>query len=234
MTIEINDITFSYVSPGEDPDRVTLLDHISLNIPSGEFVLLRGGNRSGKSTLARMLNGLLLPTSGVILVDGINTRDPDWRWEIRRRVGIIFQEPENQILGTTVAEDVAFGPENLGLAAAIIRERVLDALQTVGMSDYADVSPHLLSRSQQLKVSLAAILAMQPSCIVLDEATAGLEPADAIEIMLLLQRLNRETGVTVFIIAHETEERITADTTILLKNGRLVRTGMTLRNETSC
>lgn len=233
-TIEIHDVTFSYAPPQLPYTSVTLLDHITLEIDSGEFVVLRGEDVTGTSTLTRLLNGLLLPTSGAILIDGLDTRDQTSCWEIRRRVGVIFREPENQIVGTTVAEDVAFGPENLCLAPEIIRERVHDALQAVGMSDFADVSPYQLSGVELLKASLAAVLAMHPSCIVLDQATAGLEPDGASEIPLLLQRLNRETGLTVLMIRYSAEERISADRTFLLQDGRLVECGEALSVEPPC
>lgn len=221
-TIEIHDVTYSYAPPELPHTCVTLLDHMTLEIDSGEFVVLTGGDATGTSTFTRLLNGLLLPTSGVILIDGLDTRDQASCWEIRRRVGVIFRETENQIVGTTVAEDVAFGPENLCLDPEIIRERVHDALQAVGMSDCADVSPYQLNGVELLKASLAAVLAMHPSCIIVDQATAGLEPDGASEIPLLLQRLNRETGLTVLMIRHSTEERISADRTYLLQDGRLV------------
>lgn len=225
MTIQVRDVTFVYDVPGQTRTIVTVLDHLSLDISSGEFIVLTGEDGSGKSTLTKLLNGLLQPTSGVILIDGMDTLDESCCWEIRRRVGVIFQKPDDQIVGTTVAEDVAFGPENLGLASETIRERVRDALRTVGMHDSADTAPHLLNSVQQIKVSLAAILAMQPSCIILDQATSGLDPAGYSEITQLLQRLNRETGVTVLIMTHPTDEHITADRIVQLRCGRLVTTG---------
>ena len=202
------------------------LNGISLSISSGEFVVLLGRNGSGKSTLARLFNGLLLPTSGRVLVYGIDTRDQSGNWEVRRRVGMLFQEPDNQIVGATVAEDVAFGPENLGLAPEIIQVRVREALQAVNMLEYADHAPHLLSGSQKLKVSLAGVLAMQPSCVVLDESTSRLDPAGRKEIMSLLRRLNREAGLTVVLITHLMEEVCAADRAIVLHAGRIVRDGM--------
>ena len=221
-TIQFRDVTFVYALPGQTRDIVTVFDHLSFDISSGEFIVVTGEDGSGKSTLARLLNGLLQPTSGVILIDGMDTMDQSCCWEIRRRVGVIFQQPDNQIVGTTVAEDVAFGPENLGLASETIRERVYDALRTVGMHDSADSAPHLLNSVQQLKVCLAALLAMQPSCLVLDQATSGLDPAGYAEIINLLQRLNRETGLTVLIMTHPTDKHIAADRIIQLCCGRMV------------
>ncbi len=232
--IQVRDVTFAYALPGQTRDVVTVFDHLSLDINSGEFIVLTGEDGSGKSTLTRLLNGLLQPTSGVILIDGMDTRDQSCCWEIRRRVGVIFQNPENQIVGTTVAEDVAFGPENLGLASEIIRERVHNTLRTVGMHDSADTAPHLLNSVQQIKVSLAALLAMQPSCIVLDQATSGLDPSGYSEVTQLLQRLNRETGVTVLIMAHPTDEHISADRIIQLHCGRPVITGETPNPASTC
>ncbi len=223
--IQVRDVTFVYALPGQTRAVVTLFEHLSLDISSGEFIVLTGEDGSGKSTLTRLLNGLLQPTSGVILIEGMDTRDQSCCWEIRRRIGVIFQNPDDQIVGTTVAEDVAFGPENLGLASETIRERVHDALRIVGMLDAADSAPHLLNRVQQLKVSLAALLAMQPSCIVLDQATSGLDPAGYAEIIHLLQRLNRETGLTVLIMAQPMDEHISADRIIRLHSGRPVITG---------
>jgi energy-coupling factor transporter ATP-binding protein EcfA2 len=233
-TIQVRNVTLVYALPGQTRDVVTLFEHLSFDISSGEFIVLTGEDGSGKSSLTRLLNGLLQPTSGVILIDGMDTRDPSCCWEIRRRVGIIFQKPENQIVGTTVAEDVAFGPENLGLASEIIRERVHDALRTVGMRDAADCAPHLLNRVQQLKVSLAALLTMQPSCIVLDQATSGLDPSGYSEVTRLLQRLNRETGLTVLIMTHTTDEHISADRIIQLHCGRPVTTGVTPNPASTC
>ncbi len=233
-TIQVRDVTFEYAVPGQTPDIVKVFDHLSLDISSGEFIVLTGEDGSGKSTLTRLLNGLLQPTSGVILVDGMDTQDQSCCWEIRRRVGVIFQQTDNQIVGTTVAEDVAFGPENLGLASETIRERVYDALRTVGMHDSADCAPHLLNSVQQIKVSIAALLAMQPSCIVLDQPISGLDPDGYSEIIQLLQRLNREAGLTVLIMAHTTDEHISADRIIKLCCGQMVTNGEPPSRASTC
>ncbi|MBV5341477.1 MAG: ATP-binding cassette domain-containing protein [Deltaproteobacteria bacterium] len=215
------DVTFCSVGNSHSPP-FRLLDGVTLSIRRGEFVALFGGSACGKTTLARLLNGLLLPNSGCVMIDGIDTREQGGRWEVRRRVGMLFQEPDNQIVGTTVAEDVAFGPENLGLASEIIQSKVRNALQAVGMSEYADQAPHLLSGIQKLKVSLAGVLALNPSCVVIDESTALLDPAERTEIMALLRRLNREDRLTVLLVTRLKEELCAADRAIMLHAGRVV------------
>lgn len=219
--IEVADVTYCSAGNSLSPP-FRLLDGVTLLIRSGEFVALSGGSACGKTTLVRLLNGLLLPSSGCVMIDGVDTREQAGRWEVRRRVGMIFQEPDNQIVGTTVAEDVAFGPENLGLASEIIQNKVQNALQTVGMTEYADQAPHLLSGIQKLKVSLAGVLALNPSCIVIDESTALLESAERREIMALLRRLNRENQLTVLLVTRLNEQLCAADRAIMLHAGRVV------------
>jgi len=221
--IEFCDVTFSR-STGTTPPLPTL-DKFTLGIAKGEFVAIRGDKWCGKSTLAKLLNGQLFPTKGDIFVNGMNTRDETIRWELRRIVGILFQDLDNQIVGTTVAEDVAFGPENLGLTSKTIRTRVDDALQMVGMVDYSGSAPHILSGIQKLKVSLAGVLAMQPACIVIDESTSGLDHSGRREIMQLLRRLSRESGLTVVLFTQLPEELNLTDRVVKLQAGRIIYDG---------
>jgi len=201
------------------------LDGISVKIAQGEFVAVIGRNGSGKTTFARMLNALLLPTSGTVCICGINPLDENQIWDVRNRVGMIFQDPDSQIIGTTVEEDVAFGPENLGLAPPEIRERVQEALRSVTMSHHAHTPPHLLSGGEKQKVSLAGILAMQPECIILDEATALLDPTGRKEVLDLVRRLNREKGITVVHITHDMEEACLAGRVLVLDAGKIILDG---------
>lgn len=226
--ISLQNVTYHY------SNRNKILDGSAFSIYSGEFVAILGQKKSGKSTLARLLNALLLPTSGVVLINGMDTRDLSMLWEIRRQVGMILPEPDNQIVGTTVAEDVAFGPENLGWSSEIIQARVLEALQIVGMLSYADSAPHILSRLQKLKVSLAGVLAMQPVCLVLDGSCGALDAADREELQQLLLRLNREHGLTVLVMAELLEEIGAADRVFELQAGRLVRNDTVLPGRPSC
>ncbi len=213
-----------YVYHAGTADAVLALDGISLNIDRGEFVAIVGGNGSGKSTLAKHLNALLQPTEGDVLVDGMNTRDRVALWEIRRRVGMVFQNPDNQLVATVVEEDVAFGPENLGLPPAQIVERVEEALRVVEMLPYRRHEPHLLSGGQKQRVAIAGILAMRPECLVLDEATTMLDPQGRHEVMETIIRLNRE-DVTVIHITHAMEEAAQCRRVIVLAGGRVAMDG---------
>src|SRR2546427_539200 len=190
----------------------------------GEFVAIVGGNGSGKSTLAKHLNALLLPTEGEVFVDGMNTRDRGALWEIRQRVGMVFQNPDNQLVATVVEEDVAFGPENLGLPPAEIVARVDEALRVVEMAEYRQHEPHLLSGGQKQRVAIAGILAMRPQCLLLDEATTMLDPQGQREVMETIQRLNRD-GVTVIHITHAMEEAVQCPRVIVLADGRVALDG---------
>jgi len=181
-----------------------------------------GANGSGKSTLAKCLNGLLLPTAGRVVVDGLDTADPATIWAVRQRVGMVFQNPDNQLVATVVEEDVAFGPENLGLPSAEIRQRVADALRVVGMWEYRRHEPHLLSGGQKQRVAIAGILAMRPRCLILDEATAMLDPQGRLEVLDTVARLNRDEGITIVHITHAMEEAVLARRVIALAGGRLV------------
>lgn len=211
--IQIKDLEYKYSS------NMAALDKINLEIYEGEFVVIIGSNGSGKSTLAKLLNVLLVPSGGSILVDGFSTANPDNVWEIRQRVGMVFQNPDNQLVAATVEEDVAFGPENLGVPPAEIRRRVDDALRQVGMDGYQKHAPHNLSGGQKQRIAIAGVIAMLPKCIVLDEPTAMLDPQGRREVIETITRLNREQKKTVVLITHYMEEAIGADRVVVLNNG---------------
>lgn len=201
--------------------EVKALDGVDLEIAEGEFVAVIGANGSGKSTLARHLNALLLPTAGRVLVRGLDTAEEKNLWDIRQQVGMVFQNPDNQIVAAVVEEDVAFGPENIGVPGAEIAARVRDALAAVNMSAYAKHAPHLLSGGQKQRIAIAGILALGPRCIVLDEPTAMLDPQGRREIVATVKRLNREQGITVIYITHYMSEAIEADRVIVMEAGHL-------------
>ncbi len=217
---EVEDLR--YVYHPNTPQAVQALDGLSFTIQAGEYVGIVGGNGSGKSTLAKHLNALLVPTSGRVRVGGLDTRDRDATWTIRRRVGMIFQNPDNQLVATVVEEDVAFGPENLGLPPAVIREHVEDALTAVGMTAFRRQAPHLLSGGQKQRVAIAGILAMRPDCIVLDEATTMLDPEGRAEVLATVRALNRRDGITIILISHAMEDLADAGRVIALDAGRIV------------
>jgi energy-coupling factor transport system ATP-binding protein len=214
-----------YVYNPDTPQAVVALDGLSFSVRPGEFLGIVGGNGSGKSTLARHLNALLLPTAGRVRVGGLDTRDRTAVWEIRRQVGMVFQNPDNQLVATVVEEDVAFGPENLGLPPAVIRERVEAALQAVGMAPYRRSAPHLLSGGQKQRVAIAGILAMRPSCIVLDEATTMLDPEGRADVLATVAALNEREGITVILISHNLEDLVDTHRIIALDAGRIVLDG---------
>ena len=218
--IEIVNVGFQYVGA----EKVAL-KNISLSIQKGEVVAIVGHNGSGKSTLCKMLNALLLPAEGTVTVDGMDTRDENNLLEIRRRVGMVFQNPDNQLVTTIVEEDVGFGPENLGVPPAEIRERVDAALNEVEMSEYAEKASHALSGGQKQRVAIAGLLAMQPEVLVLDEATAMLDPRGREEVLSTVRKLNRERGMTVVMITQFMEEALDADRVFVLSEGRLVMEG---------
>ncbi|MBC7217761.1 MAG: energy-coupling factor transporter ATPase [Candidatus Caldatribacterium sp.] len=207
----------------EETEATSVLRGISCVLREGEFVVLLGRNGSGKSTLAKHCNGLLLPKRGFVFVDGMDTKDPSVLWEIRRRVGLVFQNPDNQLVATTVEEDVAFGPENLGLPPEEIRKRVDEALERVGMAEYKKREPHTLSGGQKQRVAIAGVLAMRPKYLVLDEATAMLDPEGRQELLELLQELRQEVGI--LHITHNVEEALLADRVLVIDEGRIVAEG---------
>lgn len=201
---------------------VNAVENANFTIQKGEFVAVVGRNGSGKSTLARMMNALLIPTEGVVYVDGIDTKNEDMVWEIRRHVGMVFQNPDNQIVGTTVEEDVAFGLENIGVPRDEMILRISEALATVKLEKERRTEPHLLSGGQKQRCAIAGITAMRPECIVLDEATAMLDPIGRREVMSLVHKLNREQGITIVHITHHMDEVSSADRVILIDNGHIL------------
>ena len=221
--IEVNHLSHLYVD--ENGNDVRALDDVSLTIRRGEFVAIIGTNGSGKSTLAKHFNVLLQPTEGTVTVCGFNTLDDEHIWNIRQHVGMVFQNPDNQIVAAVVEEDVAFGPENLGVPSAEIRKRVDDALAAVNMTEYAEHGPHLLSGGQKQRIAIAGVLAMKPDCIVLDEPTAMLDPKGRLEVLETIHRLNKEEGITIVIITHFMEEAVTADRVVVMKNGVKLQEG---------
>ena len=224
MMIETRDLTYTYPAP-EGEQNPPALRAVTVEIEKGSFTVVLGHNGSGKSTFAKHLNAVLLPGGGTVYVDGMDTRDESLLLEIRRRTGMVFQNPDNQIVANVVEEDVAFGPENLGVPTAEIRRRVDDALAAVGMEQFARHAPHLLSGGQKQRIAIAGILAMEPECIVLDEATAMLDPAGRREVIDTVLRLNRERGITVVLITHHMAEAERADRVIVMNDGRVAMDG---------
>ncbi len=217
--IEVKNVTFEY----EDGDQKdVILNDFSLNIKRGDFTVILGHNGSGKSTLAKLLNGLYKPTSGEVLVDGISTADEKTEIEIKRRVGLVFQNPDNQLVASIVEEDVAFGPENLGHSPEAIRAEVDEALKAVDMYEFRKSTPHRLSGGQKQRIAIAGIIAMKPDCIVLDEPTAMLDPKGRAEIISTVKKLNHENGITVVLITHFMEEAVDADRVIVMDDGKIV------------
>ena len=221
--IKTQDLLFRYTT--EEGVAPTVLDRISLTIEPGSFVAILGHNGSGKSTLAKHFNAILLPTDGKVYVDGMDTADEERLLDIRRRVGMVFQNPDNQIVASVVEEDVAFAPENLGVPSPEIRQRVDEALATVGMTAYARHAPHLLSGGQKQRVAIAGVLAMEPECIVLDESTAMLDPVGRREVLSTVKQLNREKGITVVLITHHMDEAAQADRLVVMHDGCVVHDG---------
>ena len=222
--IRTDALSFSY--PVEEGQRrTTALDNVTLSIEKGSFVVVLGHNGSGKSTLAKHMNAVLLPSGGAVYVEGMDTKKEELLLEIRRRVGMVFQNPDNQIVANVVEEDVAFAPENLGVPTAEIRRRVDDALAAVGMTEFTRHAPHLLSGGQKQRVAIAGVIAMEPECIVLDEATAMLDPSGRREVLDTVHRLNRERGITVVHITHHMSEAEDADRVIVMNDGVVAMDG---------
>ena len=218
--LKTENLTFRYTT--EEGAAPTVLDGVTLSIKPGEFVAVLGHNGSGKSTLAKHFNAILLPSGGRVYVDGLDTCGEDKLLDIRRQVGMVFQNPDNQIVASVVEEDVAFGPENLGVPSAEIRERVDRALAAVGMADYTRHAPHLLSGGQKQRVAIAGVLAMRPRCIVLDEPTAMLDPVGRREVLDTIRYLNREQGITVVLITHHMDEAAQAGRVVVMHDGHIV------------
>ncbi|QQY80890.1 energy-coupling factor transporter ATPase [Keratinibaculum paraultunense] len=225
--IKIENVTYeynSYNSLGEE-DKLIAIKDINISIKKGEHLVILGHNGSGKSTLAKLMNGLLLPTKGDVYVNGMNTKDEDKIWYIRETAGMVFQNPDNQLVATIVEEDVAFGPENLGIPPEEIRKRVDEALELVEMTEYKKHAPHLLSGGQKQRVAIAGILAMRPECIILDEPTAMLDPNGRKEIINTIKKLNKEEHKTIVHITHYMDEAVEADRILVIKKGQIVMEG---------
>ena len=217
--IRFENVDFTYKS--EDKNDVTVLRDFNLNVEQGSFVALLGHNGSGKSTVAKLTNGILFPEKGCVYVDGQQVTDDDSVFDIRKKVGMVFQNPDNQIVASIVEEDVAFGAENLGLPPDEIRTRVDDALKRVGMYEHKDKAPHKLSGGQKQRVAVAGIIAMKPKCIVLDEPTAMLDPSGRREVIETIKMLNREEGITIILITHYMDEAVQADRVVVIDNGEI-------------
>ena len=224
VMIETKDLTYTYPA-AEGETNEPALRGVSVQIEKGSFTVVLGHNGSGKSTFAKHLNAVLLPSGGAVYVAGMDTRDEKLLLEIRRRTGMVFQNPDNQIVANVVEEDVAFGPENLGVPTEEIRRRVDDALAAVGMEKFAHHAPHLLSGGQKQRIAIAGVIAMQPECIVLDEATAMLDPAGRQEVIDTVLRLNRERGITVVLITHHMAEAAQAQRVIVMNDGLVAMDG---------
>lgn len=223
--IEIKDLYFSYENEGENKNPRNVINGVNLNIKEGEFVALLGHNGSGKSTLAKLINALFIPKKGQVLVDGFDTKDDKSVWDIRSRAGMVFQNPDNQLVATVVEDDVAFGPENLGIESSDIRKRVDKALESVNMEAFKKNAPHLLSGGQKQRVAIAGILAMSPTYIILDEPTAMLDPSGRKEVMDTVLKLNKEQGKTIILITHYMDEAAMADRLIIMEEGSIILQG---------
>ena len=222
--IKVENLAYTY--PGvDDTPGIAVFRDLNLNVEQGSFVAVLGGNGCGKSTLAKHFNSILLPCGGKVWVGGMDTADENKLIAIRRTVGMVFQNPDNQIVANVVEEDVAFGPENLGISSAEIRRRVDNALKQVGMSKYANHAPHLLSGGQKQRIAIAGVIAMEPKCIVLDEPTAMLDPRGRREVMETITRLNSEKGITVVLITHHMEEAAQAQRVVVMHRGQVATDG---------
>lgn len=221
--ITIENLIFEYTR-GDESQPIKAIDNLNLEIERGSFTAIIGKNGSGKSTLAKNLNGLLLPTEGVIYVDGFDTRDDDSIWNVRQTAGMVFQNPDNQLVSAIVEDDVAFGPENLGIEPAEIRRRVDKALADVNMGQFKKKAPHLLSGGQKQRIAIAGVVAMKPKCIIFDEPTAMLDPKGRSEIMSIIDELHAE-GITVILITHFMDEAVRADRVIIMHEGRILLDG---------
>ena len=226
--IKAEEVTFEYVRRDENGNiegKNRAIDKISLDVKEGDFISILGANGSGKSTFAKHLNSILLPTEGTVWIDGMDSKDDDKLFTIRQTAGMVFQNPDNQIIGQVVEEDVAFGPENMGIPTEQIRERVDEALKTLGMMEYAKKSPNRLSGGQKQRVSIAGVLAMHPKCIVLDEPTAMLDPAGRKEVIRALRALNEVEKITIILITHYMEETIYSDKIFVMNKGKIMMEG---------
>ena len=224
--IECTDVSFKYIKDSEGiKEEKYAVKNINLKVKKGEFLVVLGHNGSGKSTIAKHMNALVLPTSGTVIVDGLNTNDPKSIWDIRSKAGMVFQNPDNQLVATIVEEDVAFGPENLGIEPLEIRRRVNESLEKVGMSEYSRHAPHLLSGGQKQRVAIAGILAIQPQCIIFDEPTAMLDPSGRKDVLNNIKYLNKNHGMTIVLITHYMDEAAQADRIIVMDGGSIKMEG---------
>lgn len=226
--LQVKNLVHKYITLGEteeDRQEITAIDDIDISVEKGEFIAILGKNGSGKSSLAKHINGLLLPTEGAVYVKGMDTKDRKNLLNIRQSAGIVFQNPDNQIVGTIVEEDVAFGPENMGMPVEDIWERVIKALEGVGMTAYKEVSPNHLSGGQKQRVAIAGIMAMEPECIILDEPTAMLDPKGRRHVLSLVKALNREKKITMLMVTHHMEEVLLADRIIVMDHGKIMMDG---------
>ncbi len=223
--IEFQDVSFRYEADDAEHPLPLCVEHVNLKIKKGDFVAVLGHNGSGKSTLAKLSNSILIPESGRVLVNGLDTADESLSYDIRRTVGVVFQNPDNQMIASIVEDDIAFGPENLGVPPDELRRRVDDALKAVGMYEYRNHEPHKLSGGQKQRVAIAGMIAMLPECIVLDEPTAMLDPKGRKEVMDTVRRLNRERGITVVFITHFMEEAAAADRVVVMDDAKIVLDG---------
>ena len=219
--IEVKDLVYRYSKEQGDDNLCPAIDHVSIEIKRGEYIAIAGSNGSGKSTFARCLNGLLLPTEGEILVDGMDTNDDDLIWDIRKKIGMVFQNPDNQIVSSMVEDEVAFGPENIGIENPELRKRVDNALKSVGMYEYRNREAHKLSGGQKQRIAIAGAVAMRPDCIVFDEPTAMLDPKGRSQVMKVIRELN-DQGITIILITHFMEEIAEADRVLVMKSGKLL------------
>lgn len=226
VMIEFKNVSYKYSTSEESAiNAAYALKNVNLSVYQGEFLVILGHNGSGKSTIAKHMNALLLPTEGNVYIDGLDSKNPDNLWEIRKRAGMVFQNPDNQMVATIVEEDVAFGPENLGVDPAEIRERVDASLKRVGMYEYRKHAPHLLSGGQKQRIAIAGILAMMPKCIVLDEPTAMLDPSGRKEVLNTIKDINKNFGITVILITHYMDEAAQGDRIIVMDEGSIINQG---------
>ena len=226
--IETRDLVFDYIRRDEEGNVegiITAVDNVSLSVKQGEFIAILGHNGSGKSTLAKHFNAILYPTEGIVFVDGMDTRDDEKLWDVRREAGMVFKNPDNQIIGQIVEEDVGFGPENLGVPTEEIWQRVEESLKAVGMYEFRKYAPGKLSGGQKQRVSIAGVIAMHPKCIVLDEPTAMLDPLGRKEVIRAVRALNDVEGITIILITHYMEEIIHADKVFVMDQGKVALQG---------
>jgi energy-coupling factor transport system ATP-binding protein len=223
--VVFDNVNYKYSSIDES-DYCLAIDGVNMTVTKGEFLVVLGHNGSGKSTLAKLINALLIPSTGKVMVDGLDTSVYDNIWNIRKRAGMVFQNPDNQMVSTIVEEDVAFGPENLGVEPKMIRKRVDDSLMKVGMSEYSKHSSHLLSGGQKQRIAIAGVLAMQPDCIIFDEPTAMLDPSGRRDVMNTIKELNEKYGITIILITHYMDEAVQGHRVIVMDGGKILMEGL--------